>query len=874
MKTKLHLLALLTSAMVLHGCGGGDMLGSSDADDHKLIPEEVTEDLTRPRPSENAPVMKTEGTQIYWADGREILVRGINLQYSDDPLQMITAFPAIAETGANFVRIQLSEDTTEGDLEAALNAAIANNMAAILTLNSPNLKCMDDAGVFTEAVEDLWLDAWLPVIAQDRYQDKIMINMASGWGPKEVFNGYSAGYRTYIDSYKTAIRQFRRAGLKFPLVIDAPGCGEDYHAFESIRAKELLAADEQKNLVLSVHAYGSTWNSTTKITDNVGVLTSQNMPVIMSEFGGSGLGEDPVKLTSILETGAGNYAANISVPWKSDADKLAMVLPLTQPVDVTNSEISFDVMLDDAYIADAKLGLQMYLRDSADRYANIKWHSASEFMPGEWSNLKYTIKNAASFNYSDSGFDLTSVAKFGVELVANGKAPEVAGGIKVDNFKVIEGVGPAVTYSEQFDSTTGGWVGTQWEGQPVGISVADGALQLTPQASGLEAGIRGLASAGVDFSAPVTINARIFFPESLGSDFFFAFYALDGSWKTSDYLGAWAFTMGEWNDISLTVDFSGTGNSGIAIQMGQYPEAAWADAIQIDYIEIISQPAGGASEMEPGIQYSATFDSSVENWGSLAAWGGASADFASEDGALKITPKHTGDGDAKVVINHTNVGSIEKLNFSEDPFTVKTRIMLPESYAGSEYSFQFLFQDSTYNVDIAKTWEFDELPLGEWVELTWPVDFVADVTKGEGFNRAGKPQQFVIQISGNYVNDPILIDEIIIEGMVPVEKEDVIIALVDFHYVDELARFVPDYVEGALVADELMDITEMYQRSAPFSWAAWSWYGNASEFAGWDMTTTIDSLDGITDRGVEIVLGKGGIVETLLGSVPDDEAAE
>ena len=40
------------------------------------------------------------------------------------------------------------------------------------------------------------------------------------------------------------------------------------------------------------------------------------------------------------------------------------------------------------------------------------------------------------------------------------------------------------------------------------------------------------------------------------------------------------------------------------------------------------------------------------------------------------------------------------------------------------------------------------------------------------------------------------------------------------------------------------------------------------------MTTTIDSLDGITDRGVEIVLGKGGIVETLLGSVPEEETAE
>src|SRR5690606_36800038 len=155
---------------------------------------------------------------------------------------------------------------------------------------SPDLKCIDDEALFSKAVADLWLKKWLPIIAQDRYRNKMIINMASGWGPKGVFNGYSFGYRAYIDTHKTAIRQFRRAGLKFPIVVDAPGCGEDCHAFESIRSRELLTADEQKNLVFSLHAYGSTWNTATIIADYLEKLTSQNMPVIMSELGGSGIG--------------------------------------------------------------------------------------------------------------------------------------------------------------------------------------------------------------------------------------------------------------------------------------------------------------------------------------------------------------------------------------------------------------------------------------------------------------------------------------------------------------------------------------------------------------------------------------------------------
>lgn len=884
MKTKLRVLALLTSAMVLHGCGGGDMLGSSDAEDYKMTPEEVTEDLTKPRPSENAPVITTEGNNIYWADGRETIFRGVNLQYSNAPLEMIDGFTGIAETGANVVRIQLSKTTSEGELEAALNAAASNGLAAIITLNDPDLKCHDDEVAFNDAVSDLWLDEWLPIIAQDRYQDQIMVNIASGWGPKEVFNGYSFGYRTYMDTYKTAIRQFRKAGLKFPLVVDAPGCGEDYHAFESERAKELMAADDQKNLIFSVHAYGSTWNTATKIVENMEKLTSQNVPVIMSEFGGSGVGESPVKLASILEKGAGDYAADISVPWKSDADKLAMVLPLAQPIDITNSEVGFDVMLDEAYVTDANLGVQMYLRDSADRYANLKWHSAGEFKAGEWSTQKYLVTNTGSFQYADSGFDLTSVAKVGVELVANGKAPEVAGGIKIDNFKVIEGTGPEELLRQTFDADTNGWT-TGWANTTV--TNQEGALALSRAADSDQAVATLYGISGVNFNEPIQISARIYIPsEYAGTAIYFKFFNTDsdGDEETDDWrstVDVKTFNIGGWTDVSVVGDFKKPGGSSLGIQMGHLgsdnnggvaADPDFTGPVLIDDIVITGVSTGGGAT-EPGVQYTATFDSDVENWGSYANWGGASADFASENGALKITPKHTGSDDAKVVIRHQNVSNIENLNFSEDPFTVKARIMLPESYAGSEYSFQILFQDSTYNVDAAKTWEFDELPLGEWIELTWPVDFVADLAKGEGFDRAGKPKDFVIQISGNHINDPVLIDEIIIEGMVPVEKEEVIIALADFHYVDEFTRFLPDYIEGALVADELTDITEIFQRSAPFSWAAWSWFGNDVEHAGWDMTTIIESALGLTDRGLDIVLGKGGIVETIgaTGATTEEE---
>jgi hypothetical protein len=82
-----------------------------------------------------------------------------------------------------------------------------------------------------------------------------------------------------------------------------------------------------------------------------------------------------------------------------------------------------------------------------------------------------------------------------------------------------------------------------------------------------------------------------------------------------------------------------------------------------------------------------------------------------------------------------------------------------------------------------------------------------------------------------------------------------------------------DIAEGGLVAGDYAGKLSIIERSAPFSWLAWSWFGNDVEHADWDMTTIIDSALGLTDRGFDIVLGKGGIVETIgaTGATTEEE---
>lgn len=851
---KKSLAVLLGSALLLQACGGS-MLGSSDAEDYKMTPEPVTDDPTKARPSANAPVIKTDGIDLRLADGQAILLRGANLLFGDDPLNSIHGIKAIRETGSNVVRLQLRADTSAQNLEAALNQIVEHNLVAVLSLwePEPQLYCSDDDTAINKAVADLWLNRWLPVIAQDRYQPSLMINIASGWGPKDIFDGYSIGYRTYIDTYKTLIRQFRRAGFNVPLVIDAPGCGADYHAFVSGRGKELLAADEKKNLVLSVHGFGAPWNSASKIISAVGQLQSQNLPVVMSEFGGSGLGGSPIPHMAVLEKGLGDVAAVLDIPWQSPTDKLAINVPFDAVVDVNNTEISYDIFVDAGYAADQNMGIVLYLRDVNDAYAGLPWEGIGSFTPGDWQTRKYTVKSRADFGWAADDFDMSQVAKIGVELVANNKPAEIGGLIKVDNFKVVDAGGGSELANYTFDGDTQGW-GDGWAGH---VAHQDGALAIHPGDSGEGiAAIWGLSSV-VDFSEPVKIKARVFVPaEYQGSWIYFQFFTTEPEWTQTADLGGGDFNYGGWTDIELDAHFPGSGSLGIqlgGVTEGSPQDPGFRGPVLVDDIVLVGAEA--ASDFETGTQYHGSFDNGEDGWAYIS-WG-AAADVVAADGVLSISPKD-GSG-TRIDVQKNNLSSVEFLNLN-DPFTLKTRVFIPAYYQDKSLTLQFYMQDVEWSHHFdAIHLTGDELVYGDWNEFNLEVEFP------EGFNRNGVPKHlgFSFNTEGGVMSpsEPFLIDEVIFEGLIPVEKEEVIRQLVDFFYLRHLTNLAVDYVDAnsLLQPEDLEGRLSAELRSKPFHWIAWAWFGNSAEYADWDMTLSVDDVSHLTERGEEIVNGKGGI---------------
>jgi hypothetical protein len=884
MKTKMTLLASVIGASLLTACGGGgDMLSRSDSETHKLIPEVVVEDPTAARPSENAPVLRTKETKIMWTDGvHYVLPIGVELDYGADSTARFSAVSEVAKVAAGAIRLVLTPETPPANLEAALNRAATEGMFVNLTLNDPALYCKDNGEELLRLTKETWFGKFRPIIAQDKYQSMMMISIARGWGPKEVFDPTSSGYREYMDYTKTLIRDFRKAGFKLPLVIEAPGCGEDFNAFDANRVRELLAADAEKNLVFGLAAKGKTYNTPAKISNAVNVIRSQRAPVIITEVGGSDVVEKGAKAEQIVNSAFIDIALSANPQWQGPGDKVAYLFPFPTTQNLKNTQLSFDISFDDAYLANGAagaMGYQLYLRDINDNYANIQWNEVKNASSGRNS---FTYKIGGSMpttGWVSDGFDMTQVAAVGVELVTQDKPASVGGPIKFDNFKVIEGTGPAVVYASDFSAGVDGWKNSQWEGKTAILDTVDGettkALSLIPQNDQFEITRTGLV---VDLTQPFTLTARIYIPASITNFGLGIFAANSTNWAGGGWAGTWNLKPGQWNDYSFTPDeatqksFAASGGNGLGLQFSQFAaDQIKGDAILIENMQIVSAAGAGVTETEIGVQYRSDFSSSADGWGNTA-W----PDDNGVSSSPVLTPKNgelvavsSKDGIERISLQKNNLTSLDSLNLGEG-FKVTVNVFVPESLRGTEFNFQMFFQDanwSHHNSPIDMTG--DELKYGEWNTISVVPEFP------EGFDLNGTPKfvgidMFARKGAGGFkTTDEVIIGSILFEGQIPVEPEEVVLGAVDFN---RSQNVMVDFVDGAITEAQAQVVASEVV-SDPFGWFASTWFAASSENAAYDLVSDFSNATTLTERGQLIVNTPGGLAEMRSLLVPEKPAA-
>ena len=232
--------------------------------------------------SESKPVtasedgFKVDGTKLLDANGNEFIMRGINHAHAWYLKEDTTAIKAIAETGANTVRIvcsdgqQWTKDSREM-LETVIDLCIDNEMIAVVEVHDATGK--DDISALRH-VTDYWIEMKDSLIGKEQY---VILNIANEWTG-------SWNSTLWRDGYVEAIPKLREAGIKNTLLIDAGGWGQFGKSIHEY-GEEVFNSDPDKNTMFAVHMYGTAGKNRQTIENNLGIATDKGLCVIVGEFG-------------------------------------------------------------------------------------------------------------------------------------------------------------------------------------------------------------------------------------------------------------------------------------------------------------------------------------------------------------------------------------------------------------------------------------------------------------------------------------------------------------------------------------------------------------------------------------------------------------
>ena len=290
---------LLCTSMMLVAAGCTDNASSSvtseaesvnssqeSSDINSVISSEessvTTSAVSSEESSESKPVtasedgFKVEGTKLLDANGNEFIMRGINHAHTWYLKEDTTAIKAIAETGANTVRIVCSDGQqwtkdSEEMLETVIDLCISNEMIAVVEVHDATGK--DDISALRH-VTNYWIEMKNALIGKEQY---VILNIANEWAGS--WDG-----ALWRDGYVEAIPKLREAGIKNTLLVDAGGWAQYAKSIHDYGV-DVFNSDPDKNTMFAVHMYGTAGKNKQTIENNLANVTNKGLCVIVGEFG-------------------------------------------------------------------------------------------------------------------------------------------------------------------------------------------------------------------------------------------------------------------------------------------------------------------------------------------------------------------------------------------------------------------------------------------------------------------------------------------------------------------------------------------------------------------------------------------------------------
>ncbi|MEO7989671.1 MAG: cellulase family glycosylhydrolase [Chryseolinea sp.] len=252
-----------------------------------------------------------KGTYLTDPCGDTVILKGVNKMSvfdMEDPNGSVY-FAEIAKTNANSVRIvwkkvYSNENPSQpSQLDALISNCIQAKMIPIVEMHDATCDWSE-----LDNVVNYWISPDILAIVK-KYEHAMIVNIANEAGDANVTaEQFKAGYQN-------AITKLRNAGIKTPLIIDAPDCGKNLELIVPL-ASDLIQHDPQHNLLFSAHPYWSITDGATPafIKGQLDNAANNNVPLILGElcaYGGyPGNGAEGTE--SCTAKGAVDYTALLS----------------------------------------------------------------------------------------------------------------------------------------------------------------------------------------------------------------------------------------------------------------------------------------------------------------------------------------------------------------------------------------------------------------------------------------------------------------------------------------------------------------------------------------------------------------------------------
>ena len=221
--------------------------------------------------------MYTQNGKLYKNNGQKIVLRGMNynlldngnINFSPGSNSYKSYIDQVALTGANSIRIPWftnefphwrKDYPTTGTPQAAVDNGQLSNLLSychqkglVPILELHDFTCDNSWSNFMTKAQGWWFqEKILNLIEQ--HKEYLIINIANEFGKVRWTNNPTTSLTTFKNNYKTLISAFRTKGIKVPIMIDAPDCGQSSSELVQV-AEEIRSADPLDKLIFSAHSY-------------------------------------------------------------------------------------------------------------------------------------------------------------------------------------------------------------------------------------------------------------------------------------------------------------------------------------------------------------------------------------------------------------------------------------------------------------------------------------------------------------------------------------------------------------------------------------------------------------------------------------------